>query len=72
MVILLVFFLVFGLSKFFGVVVVVDQIDFVVEQGVVVGVLGLNGVGKMLLFYFIIGVLCFDGGCIEFQGWDII
>ena len=46
-----------SLSRAFGGLVVIDHLDFKVEQGEIVGILGPNGAGKTTLFNMIAGVL---------------
>ena len=60
-----------SLSRAFGGLVVIDQLDFKVEQGEIVGILGPNGAGKTTLFNMIAGVLPPSRGRIVFGGRDI-
>lgn len=60
-----------SLSRAFGGLVVIDQLDFKVEQGEIVGILGPNGAGKTTLFNMIAGVLAPSRGRIVFGGRDI-
>jgi branched-chain amino acid transport system ATP-binding protein len=60
-----------SLSRAFGGLLVIDQLDFKVEQGEIVGILGPNGAGKTTLFNMIAGVLPPSGGRILFESRDI-
>lgn len=50
---------------------VVDQVDFSVKRGEIVGLLGPNGAGKTTTFVMIIGLVKPDGGRIILDGRDI-
>lgn len=56
------------LKKCYGMCIVVKDVLFDVKSGEVVGLLGFNGVGKMILFYMIVGLVVFDVGDIVFDG----
>ena len=60
-----------SLSRAFGGLLVIDRLDFKVEQGEIVGILGPNGAGKTTLFNVIAGVLPPSGGRILFENRDI-
>lgn len=61
------------LSKKFGGLVAVDDVDFEIDSGEIVGLIGPNGAGKTTLFNTITGVLePEDGSVIEFDGTDLI
>ncbi len=60
-----------SLSRAFGGLVVIDRLDFKVEEGEIVGILGPNGAGKTTLFNMIAGVLPPSGGRIVFAGSDV-
>jgi branched-chain amino acid transport system ATP-binding protein len=60
-----------SLSRAFGGLVVIDQLDFRVAAGEIVGILGPNGAGKTTLFNMIAGVLPPSAGHIGFAGGDI-
>jgi branched-chain amino acid transport system ATP-binding protein len=60
-----------SLSRAFGGLVVIDRLDFKVEEGEIVGILGPNGAGKTTLFNMIAGVLPPSGGRIVFAGGEI-
>ena len=54
-----------GVSKSFGDRMLVDNMDFVVPQGAIVGVVGGNGAGKSTLFKMLTGIETPDSGEIE-------
>jgi len=60
-----------ALSRAFGGLVVIDRLDFKVDEGEIVGILGPNGAGKTTLFNMIAGVLPPSRGRIVFDGRDI-
>src|ERR1700684_2034269 len=60
-----------SLSRTFGGLVVIDRLDFKVDEGEIVGILGPNGAGKTTLFNIIAGVLPPSGGRIIFAGGDV-
>jgi branched-chain amino acid transport system ATP-binding protein len=60
-----------GVTKYFGGLAAVFNVDFHVEQGEVVGLIGPNGAGKTTLFNLISAALCPKSGTIRFKGTDI-
>jgi branched-chain amino acid transport system ATP-binding protein len=60
-----------GLSKRFGGLQALSEINLSVDPGEVLGLIGPNGAGKSTLVACITGVLRIDGGAIRFQGDDI-
>lgn len=60
-----------GVTKSFGGLVAVDDVDFAIEAGEVVGLIGPNGAGKSTLFNCITGHMEPDRGTISFDGEDI-
>jgi branched-chain amino acid transport system ATP-binding protein len=60
-----------GLGKRFGGVQAVDNVDFEVRRGQVVGLIGPNGAGKTTLFSLIGGAEKPTTGTIEFEGQPI-
>jgi branched-chain amino acid transport system ATP-binding protein len=59
------------LLKQFGAFRAVDQVDFRVEEGEVLALIGSNGAGKTTLVNLISGLLRADGGQIVFRGQDV-
>ena len=59
------------LTKAFGGVEALSQVDLVVEPGEVIGVIGPNGAGKSTFFNVLSGVMKPSGGKVVFQGQDI-
>ena len=60
-----------SVSKRFGGLVAVDEVDIHVDEGEVLGLIGPNGSGKTTLFNCLTRVHNIDGGSIEFKGIDI-
>ena len=60
-----------GISKRFGAVQALTDVDFEVRQGEVVGLVGDNGAGKSTLIKVIAGVEPGDGGVIQFEGREV-
>ncbi|HZC74346.1 MAG TPA: ABC transporter ATP-binding protein, partial [Gaiellaceae bacterium] len=61
-----------GLSKSFGGLVVIDDLDLVVNEREVVSVIGPNGAGKTTLFNLITGIYPPDEGEIVFEGQNLV
>lgn len=59
------------LTKRYGKTAVVDHVSFAVEQGEVLGVLGLNGAGKSTTLYMLAGLVRPTSGSIAFFGLDL-
>lgn len=60
-----------GVTKRFGGVVAVDDVDLVVHPGEIVGLVGQNGAGKTTLVDCISGFHTIDGGRVMFRDHDI-
>ncbi|MBN1103852.1 MAG: ABC transporter ATP-binding protein [Deltaproteobacteria bacterium] len=60
-----------GVTKYFGGLAAVSNVDFHVEQGEAVGLIGPNGAGKTTLFNLISAALTPKSGSIKFKGTDI-
>ena len=60
-----------GLVKQFGEFRAVDGVDFRVQEGEVLALIGSNGAGKTTLVNLISGLLRPDGGHIHFRGADV-
>jgi branched-chain amino acid transport system ATP-binding protein len=56
-----------GVTRYFGGLAAVSQVDFCVDQGQVVGLIGPNGAGKTTLFNLISGALAPRAGIIRFK-----
>jgi len=59
------------LAKSFGETHAVDRVDFRVNKGEVLALIGSNGAGKTTLVNLVSGLIPPDSGTIEFQGADI-
>jgi D-xylose transport system ATP-binding protein len=57
-----------GVSKHFGAVVALDEVDFRVHAGEVMALVGDNGAGKSTLIKCVAGIHPADGGEIFFEG----
>lgn len=60
-----------GLSKRFGGLTAVSQVDFHVDEGEILGLIGPNGAGKTTLFNLISGAIPMDSGTVIFNGTKI-
>jgi branched-chain amino acid transport system ATP-binding protein len=60
-----------GVSKYFGGLAAISNVDFHVEQGEIVGLIGPNGAGKTTLFNLISAALNLNSGVIRFKGEKI-
>jgi branched-chain amino acid transport system ATP-binding protein len=56
-----------GVTKFFGGLAAVSDVDFSVDRGEVVGLIGPNGAGKTTLFNLVSGALALKAGTIRFK-----
>jgi ABC-2 type transport system ATP-binding protein len=57
-----------GLSKRFGDVLAVDQLDFAIDEGTVAGFLGPNGAGKTTTLRMLLGLVAPDAGTATIGG----
>jgi branched-chain amino acid transport system ATP-binding protein len=57
-----------GVTKYFGGLAAVSNVDFHVDQGEIVGMIGPNGAGKTTLFNLISAALPLSSGEIRFKG----
>ena len=60
-----------GLYKSFGGLMAVRNVDFEVEEGEIIGLIGPNGSGKTTLLNLVTGFLKPDSGTITFRGENI-
>ncbi len=60
-----------SLTKQFGGIVAVNDVDLVVEPGSIVGLVGHNGAGKTTLFDLVTGFLEPDAGRVHLNGDDV-
>jgi branched-chain amino acid transport system ATP-binding protein len=60
-----------GVTKFFGGLAAVSNVDFTVDQGEILGLIGPNGAGKTTLFNLISAALPLSSGEIRFKGQKI-
>jgi branched-chain amino acid transport system ATP-binding protein len=60
-----------GLNKRFGGLTAVSQVDFIVNEGEILGLIGPNGAGKTTLFNLISGAIPMDSGTVIFKGKKI-
>jgi branched-chain amino acid transport system ATP-binding protein len=63
---------VIGLTKYFGGLAAVNELDFDVNQGEILGLIGPNGAGKTTAFNLISGFTPPNRGKVIFKGQDII
>jgi ABC-type branched-subunit amino acid transport system ATPase component len=61
-----------GVSKHFGGLSVIQELDLHVESGEIVSVIGPNGAGKTTLFNLVTGVYRPDAGDIRFEGQTVV
>jgi len=61
----------YGVSKYFGGLAAISNVDFHVDQGEIVGLIGPNGAGKTTLFNLISAALTLSAGEIKFKGKKI-
>ena len=60
-----------GVSKSFGGIHALRNVDIVIEKGQIHGIIGPNGSGKTTLFNVVTGLLYPDEGNIQFESQDI-
>ena len=60
-----------GLTKRFGGITAVNDVEFDLQPGQILGLIGPNGAGKTTIFDLISGLLPLDGGRIRFRGQDV-
>ena len=57
-----------GISKRFGGVHALSDVDFTINHGEIYGLIGPNGAGKTSLFNVLTGIYEADGGTFNFDG----
>lgn len=62
----------FGVTKCFGFMIVVDYVDLVVCFGEFLLLLGLSGCGKMMMLCMLVGFEQFDVGSVCIFGWEVV
>ncbi len=60
-----------GITKVFGGLVAVENVDFKVNQGEIVSIIGPNGAGKTTVFNMLTGVYKVNKGTVRFDGREI-
>ena len=60
-----------GLTRSFGGLAAVSEVDLTVGEGEILGLIGPNGAGKSTIFNLVNGVLVPDAGRVVFAGTDI-
>lgn len=61
-----------GLTKTFGGLTAINNVDFSMEKGQIVSVIGPNGAGKTTFFNMISGYYPVDSGSIKFDGHSLV
>ena len=61
-----------GVTKRFGGLTAVDDVEFSIDRGEIVGLIGPNGAGKTTLFNSIAGVYTPEAGSIMFGGEELV
>jgi branched-chain amino acid transport system permease protein len=61
-----------GLTRRFGGVIALNQVDLVVPRGAIIGLIGPNGAGKTTFFNAVTGLVRPDGGRVTFAGRSLV
>src|SRR5438874_11179189 len=61
-----------GVTKRFGGVIALNEVDLVVPRGAIIGLIGPNGAGKTTLFNVVTGLVRPDGGRMIFDGGSLV
>jgi branched-chain amino acid transport system ATP-binding protein len=59
-------------TRRFGGLVAVNEVDFTIPEGSIVSLIGPNGAGKTTFFNVLLGIIDPTGGTVEFQGRQMI
>jgi branched-chain amino acid transport system ATP-binding protein len=59
------------LTRRFGGVVAIEDLELVVHRGEILGLIGPNGSGKTTFFNVVTGIYPATAGCVEFDGQDL-
>lgn len=60
------------ITKRFGGLVAVNEVDFAIEKGEIASIIGPNGAGKTTFFNCITGVYRPEGGSLKFDGHELV
>ncbi|MCC7106213.1 MAG: ATP-binding cassette domain-containing protein, partial [Chloroflexi bacterium] len=60
-----------AVTKRFGGLVAVSNVDFTIEEGSIASIIGPNGAGKTTFFNMIAGLYRVSSGSIRFRGADV-
>ena len=60
-----------GVTKRFGALTAVDNVDYVLREGEIAGIIGSNGAGKTTFFNLLTGFYIPDEGTIFYEGADV-
>ena len=61
-----------GVTKRFGGVIALNEVDLLVPRGAIIGLIGPNGAGKTTLFNVVTGLVRPDGGRMIFDGGSLV
>jgi branched-chain amino acid transport system permease protein len=61
-----------GLSRRFGGIIALNEVDLVIPRGAIVGLIGPNGAGKTTFFNVVTGLIRPDAGRITFEGTSLV
>ncbi|MCI0370757.1 MAG: ATP-binding cassette domain-containing protein, partial [candidate division NC10 bacterium] len=59
-------------TKRFGGLVAISEVDFALEPGTIASIIGPNGAGKTTFFNVLTGIYAPDGGSITFEGRSLV
>ena len=61
-----------GLTKTFGGLMAVKDVDINIEPGMILGMIGPNGAGKTTVFNLVTGIYKPDRGTVQFDGRSLV